>query len=210
MGTLTPATDAPPANYSELFEDYFEYVKALVSKFGVQDDEDAASTILLKFYEKDFLSKFQTDAEFDTPRGRRKSSFRGFLSGFVSLYVRQERDKQMTRLNKEPIRLEQPAGEDTVWIEIHGPAYLIEDQIERIDFPQEARRALEHLKTLPIRGTRDLPRLFTMMAQQVMEDGRSNRKAIAKAFGVSETAICLAIADLREVLRGIGFAPGMV
>ncbi len=209
MGTLTPASEAPPADYTELFEQYFDYVKALVNKFGIVDDEDAASTILLKFFEKDFLAKFQPDAEFNTPNGRKRSSFRGFLSGFVSLYVRQERDKQMTRLNKEPIRLEQPAGEDTVLIELHGPAYLIEDELERLDFPQEALRALNYLKTLPVRGTRDLPRLFLMITKQVMEDGRSNRKQIAQAFGVSETAICLAIADLRVALRSIGFQPGI-
>lgn len=200
------ADSVTPADYSELFEMYYVYVQGLLRKMGINDVEDGASEILMKFYAQDFLNKF--DPKFTTTLGgqSRGSSFQGFLSGFTNKYALQLRDRQMTFARKIPVRLQKPVGEDesATWGEVYGPTTSIE-QLSTIELDEATQQALMYLQTLQIRGTRDLPRVFLMVLRQVRETGTANREEIAQALGVSGTAVCLIFADLRKALTDAGF-----
>lgn len=199
----------PPANYDELYRDYFDLTCGLVRRAGIRpvDVEDVAMDIIAKFIERDFLPKFDADATFDTASGRRKTKFSTFYSGFVSRYVLQHRDRQMTRDRKEPVRLFTPVGEDgATWVDVYGPTddHLMDTLDATAVYDQYLRDAVAHLNTLEVRGIRNLPEIFLMVVDQVVEEGRVDRKAIAAHYGVSDTAICHAFRDLRNALDKAG------
>lgn len=56
-----------PANYGELFEQYFDFVKYTVRSRGIRIDEveDVATEILLRFMDDDYLSRWDEPCECD-------------------------------------------------------------------------------------------------------------------------------------------------
>jgi hypothetical protein len=200
----TRGTEAP-ADYTELFEQYWDMVCGLVRKAGIADYEDAASEILMKFIERDFLSKFEADKTFTLPNGATKTTkFSTFLAGFVSKYVLQCRDRQFTRATKEPVHLEQPVGEDATWIEVFASTHLTDETFIDVDYAALVTETREYLASLPIRGTRDLALVFSMCVEMLYMDGRIDRKVIAEKLNVSDTAVSLIFKDLREALKDAG------
>jgi len=195
----------PPKNYEELFEQYWDMVCGLVRKAGITEYEDAAMDILLKFFEKDFLSKFEGDKGFEGADGVvRTTKFSTFLAGFVSKYVLQSRDKQMTRMKKEPIHLQQPVGgeaDDSTWIEVYATRHLDDTTLQNVEYEALVKETQKYLADLPIRGTRDLALVFSMCVEMLYMDGRIDRKVIAKRLNVSDTAVCLIFKDLRQALQ---------
>lgn len=214
-----------PKDLEQLFEDHMGLVKGLVRKAHInpEDVEDVASDILVKFIEKGFLEKYDETKEFATESGMKTARFQGFLTGFVNKYVRQYLDKQATKTRKEPIRCEMPVGraEDgapSLWIEVYGPQHIktpnsIEELESDLDFAAAIRTAFDHLKAIPVRGSRDLSLVFQRVVEQVLTTGQVDRRAIAKelpdgkgSIGVSDTAMCLIFKDLRAALDDIGFS----
>jgi hypothetical protein len=209
------ATSVTPSSYEELFELYWDYTVQLVQKFGINatNAEDAASTILVKFIDRDFLAKYDPEHQtaIDGNGKKKRTTFQGFLSGFISLYVRQEKDKQWTKARKEPRSTNQPVGEDnTPWIEVYGPTSAGIDDYTSVNLDLAVAEAQTKLDQLPIRGQRDLALVFRAVVKQIREDGKVDRKAIAAMLNVSPTAVCLTFSDLREALKQIGFAPGLI
>jgi len=193
-----------PRNYDELLDTYWEYVKALVAKHGVTDTEDAAGTIILKFYEKGMLEEFRPNADFETPVGIRRSNFRGFLTGFVNLYVRQDLDKQATLSRKVPHRLEEPAGSDGgMFIEVLGAKAAGSDDYELLEFTELVLDIRAHLKTLPVRGKTDLLFVFDTYLEHSFADGECSRKDVAKALGVGTTSITQMRRKLEDEVRKV-------
>jgi hypothetical protein len=201
------ANSPVPKDYDELFRLYWDYIVGLVTKLGIRDDaENTAAAILAKFLEKDFLSRYNPDATFETDSGHKRTSFQGFLSGFVSIYVRQFRDKQYTKARKEPVSTSQPVGESgTPWLEVYGPTADGIDQLTTVSLDDAIERAQAHLDALPIRGKRNLALVFKTVIRQQRTDGRVNRKEIQELLGVSPTAVSLTFEDLRAELARIGF-----
>src|SRR5215216_488189 len=94
-----------PGSYDELFRNYYPFVVGLVGKQGIAVDnrEDVASEILLRFYERDFLNEFNPDLTFEVKGRIVRARFKSFLSAFVVNYVRSHRDRQNLRLRREPL-----------------------------------------------------------------------------------------------------------
>jgi hypothetical protein len=195
-----------PANYAEL------YTVGLMKKLRINESEDAAATILVKFIEKKALEKFNQDAEFETAQGTKKTTFQGYLSGFVSKYALQERDKQWTRARKIVRSTDQPVGEGgTPWLEVYGPtAAGIEDFTDvmaRVDLNAAIERAESHLASLPVRGKQNLAFVFRQVIEQARSGNDVDRRKIADHMGVSQTAVCNYFKALRAELANIGFSP---
>lgn len=209
------STTGAPASYEELFAEYFGFVKGLVAKAGIepQDVEQVAMSIITKFLEKDALSWYDPEKlhdvgenpRIDGPR-LRKARFSSLLGTFVKLYVRQHLDKQAMRSYKEPIRCETPIVTDegvvSEWLELNGSATMLDTSQEFTDWVASVDA---YLRTLPVKGQRDLPRLFRLLVEQVIADGVADRKAIAREFGVSDTAVHQMVKDLRATLRDSGW-----
>jgi DNA-directed RNA polymerase specialized sigma24 family protein len=204
MGTRTPDRRTAPSDYGQLYTEYFDYIKLLVQNYGIQEwnAEDVADEILLKFYEKGFLEKFDPEFTAEVGGRRRRSSFTGFLSGFTWKYTLAYRDQQMTRMRREPHHLQDRVGEDGEWGDIYLPSS--DDGTNVVDTVDLIERGRAYLATLPIRGTRDLPRVFEMCERMMVEDGAIDRHKIAEALDVSPTAVCLIMKDLRAALVDAG------
>lgn len=195
-----------PTTYAELFDRYYDYVVWIVKRSGIreQDAEDVASEILAKFYEKDFLAKFNPEewlashrSDFGT-RPPKLPKFRGFLRSFVSKYVLQWRDKQYTRDRKEPVRCEDLVpGTTGTYLDLLGPTTKLDTNVEYEDYVRSVR---SHLSSLPQKGWRDLERAFVMMVGQIEQTGRVSRRELAIAFGVSETAVYQLVSDVRRAI----------
>jgi len=94
-----------PESYEQLFDEYFNYTVGLVKKLGIdpQRAEDVASSIILRFYERDFLSKFDPTLVFDYKGSKRPARFKSFLNAFVSVYCRHYRQRQNIEKSREPL-----------------------------------------------------------------------------------------------------------
>lgn len=205
-----------PSDYADLFENYFPFVMRLVAGAGIreQDVEDVSMDILRRFIEKDGLAKYDPNMVHDMSKHEkvrvegpqfRTAKFGAMLRGFVVTYVMQYRDKQMSKDNREPVRCETPiGGEQATWLTAFGEKYASAD-IYDVEFWDWVEQADSYLSGLEMRGKRDLPRVFRMLVEQATFDGKVTRKDIAEAIGVSDTAVCLMVKDLRVALDRMGW-----
>ncbi len=179
---------AAPSSYDELFRNYYTFVVALVGKHGISVDnrEDVANEILLRFYERDFLNEFNPALTFEVNGRIVKARFKSFLSAFVVNYVRSHRDRQNLRAKREPLNLD--AGDpNTTWDSEH-----YEDDYSGLYEEELVLKIREHLKTVPRKSRQDqcdLVALFDAVVQQVRVNGKYSVKELQARFGVSPTAI---------------------
>lgn len=129
---MTNSQSGAPADYAELYENYFGLMKNIVRRAGINagDVEDVAAEILCKFMEKDALQWYDpnhvTDVG-DKPKTEgprlRAPRFSNLLRTFTQLYVLQWLDKQRSLERREPsyFRLDAPVSSDdaTTWGEVH-------------------------------------------------------------------------------------------
>lgn len=181
-----------PESYADLFEKYYTFVVRLVWRLGIdgQRAEDVASEILLRFYERDFLDKYDPDKVIYHDGERRPARFKSFLTGFVSVYVRGHRDRQALARYREPLSCDQPVGTGECWSDVFGPA--VWDDYTRLEEAELVRLIKAHLVLLPPRSKNDicdLPRLFDLIVEQVRHTGRYQVTVLAAEFGISATAV---------------------
>jgi len=204
VATSAPRGNYVPQDYTDLFENYYTYVTRLVSKNGIDplNAEDVAMSILSKFIENDVL------ADFDPTYGNREAKFSTFLGGFVSLYVRHHRERQIVRRVREPIIMDLPEAQGKskhgmgTWGEYHSkPTVETYDDLYGDDLAQVIRK---HLLTLPT-GSRarkfTLVDLFDVLVEQVKNLGEHNYPAAAAALGVTPPAVRNALPALRAAVR---------
>lgn len=183
-----------PANYSELFSHYYEYVQKLVVASGIefQSAEDVTMAILTTFMEKDVLSDFDPER---VHHGR-KAVFMTFLSGFVRIYVRHYRDKQAKLVVREgrstDVRISQFEGDvggDT-WIDVFGP--IVETDYDAVYDASFLSGIRSHLATASA-GRKDskldLVAFFDALMTQMDMDGEVSTTALMAHFGVTRTTI---------------------
>jgi len=189
VGRVKSATidySTAPESYEELFKNYYSFVVGLVGKQGISLDnrEDVASEILLRFYERDFLNEFNPDLSFEVNGRIVKARFKSFLSAFVVNYVRSHRDRQNLRIKREPLIVD-------------GAATLVDHEHYEDDYSALYEEELvlkirDHLKTVPRKSRQDqcdLLALFDAVVSQVRVNGKYSVKELQAQFGVSPTAI---------------------
>lgn len=201
-----------PVDYGQLFDWYFEYIKRIVSRNGIQeqDVEDVASEILVRFIDKDYLTKFEEGRWFDTPDGRKQSRFQGYLASIVGKYVLNYRDKQRLSAEREPVRNEMPVqghdGSAAMWIEVYAPAVeggyeVIESQLVHDGLVREAVEVLSRCRS---RSRVPLSWVFTKAVEQIERSGRVSRWEMAQEAGVSDTTIGVCFREMQRVLHENG------
>jgi hypothetical protein len=194
-----------PMTYAELFENYYGFVCGLVRKLGIESQkmEDVASEILLRFYERDFLDKFDPDRVFMYDGQAHTARFQSFLGGFVASYVRHHRDRQTLMARRELLKCDNPIGlSGTPWIEIFGPSST--DDFVQFETDELVDSIAAYLAAVPRRSKRDhcdLPRLFELVVEQILATGKIIVADLRDEFGVSNTAIYNWLDYLREQVR---------
>lgn len=202
-----------PKDYEDLYRQYYEYVVILVRKFGIEENsvEDVASSILMRFFERDFLNEFDPNLVFIFKGEERRARFKSFLSKFVLTYVQSYRDKQTRRNRREvlssgaayisprftTVLRANPKGlvESEYWLDIiaDDPGVSMEDTVisgmEGNTLIDEIRT---HLASIPRNRSNDLcdlVALFDAIIVQVDEFGYCDIGELRKQFGVSPTSI---------------------
>lgn len=198
----------------ELHRTYYDYVVSLVRQAGIEEDskEDVASAILLRFYERDFLAKFNPDLVFMYNGEERKARFKSFLTKFVLVYARGFREKQTRRNSREfLLSFNNPPGhitqwtssdsdfwcdyfaEQTVWMED-----VIIDGIVNSTLVADLRAYLAALPRRCKNDMCDLVALFDAIVDQFNENGTCDTDSLRQKFGVSPTTIHSWLWWLRE------------
>lgn len=200
MENAKPGTDfvSAPKDYADLFRLYYPYVVALVKRSGIEENrkEDVASEILLRFYERGFLTKFDPNLTFEYDGKQRSARFKSFLSYFVLTYVKGHRDKQ-TRLNdRELLIMNSPAVQaEHIYAHHNRTAMTSVHEEEILEVLQEQALIAHlraHLATVPKRSKKDpcdLVRLFDLLVDQVHRTDRVCLRELREVFGISATGM---------------------
>jgi DNA-directed RNA polymerase specialized sigma24 family protein len=201
-----------PKDYSDLFRIYYNYVVALVRGAGIDDSrkEDVASEILLRFYERGFLEKFDPTLVFTYDGRAHKARFKNFLANFVLTYAKGHRDKQNTLTRREVLVLDDGDSDTHNAVRRLGPGSADthpghEDEV--IEVLQERATVAylrEYLGGIPRRchGDRcDLVALFDAIVVMVHDTGVIDVKALRRDFNIGATAIHSWLKWLRANIR---------
>ncbi len=194
-----------PTDYAELFQKYYRYVVILVRRCGIDDSrkEDVASDILLRFFERDFLNKFDPTMVFNHDGQDRPARFKSFLTKFVLVYLRGYKDKQFRQSSRELLlcdmpltstRLGWPGDSNSTWLEVFGTPEPGADTDVLADMDEQllVDELRAYIKQVPRRSqfdTCDLLALFDSVIRQVREQGTWNVNELRAEFNVSATAM---------------------
>lgn len=187
---------AVPTDYAALHRQYYGYVVALVMKQGIRREsaEDVASEILLRFYERDFLTRYDPDYG-----GPGKGRFVTFLTGFIELYVRGHRVRQQRMAERFPLLADDtPHGQG----ETLAVSQTIEDTynadfVEMVRWLRDSVRQETRLKT----DRCDLSALLEVLLTQIIRDGSLSIQECMDTLGISQTTAYLWRKRLYAVLR---------
>lgn len=187
-----------PKDYADLFRIYYRYVVGVVRRAGIERThaEDVASEILLRFYERGFLAKFDPSLVFRYKGEDRPARFRSFLTKFVLVYSRGHYDKQRRIAERELLLCDVPVGdrEMTSWVEMFGGALdgVDVDVLHALEEQDLVRQLRNHICGVPRRSaydTCDLVALFDEVIRQIHTTGEFKVAALREHFGVSSTAM---------------------
>lgn len=193
---------AAPQDYEEMFKEYYGYVCQLVCKFGIEEQskEDVASSILLRFYERDFLAKFDPSLEFEYQQVKRPARFKTFLSGFVELYVRHHRDNQGKRASRYPLQCDMRLSSGDTWLEVHGPS-------DDSDYTFAESKLIGTAVLQAVRGrlSEDQEQLefFEEAVREFSETGQLRVTRLQQRLGASQRVVARRMAALRELVAEV-------
>lgn len=134
-----------PANYEEFMDIYYKYVVNLVGAWGIHYSRqyDVAHEILIRFQEKDYLSKFDPTRTFEHNGKKYPARFKTFLGSFVELSLRGIKQR-LASINSREIMWGSPNDESFddglgAWVE-HN-----DNVLENIEFEEFIKAVREHL-----------------------------------------------------------------
>jgi hypothetical protein len=193
------SADGVPSSYDELIANYTDYVKGLCRLFGVKETDDAAQSILLRFFEADRMAMWDPTI---VSHGK-QTNYRAFIRAFVEAKCRHLREREGVRAAREPVKCDMPVGSGKqVWVELY--------QVPEPDFADQVLQPLEEsatillirerLSEIPERGRRDLLVLFDLMLPQIQETGQIDRKELSRQYGVSTSVIGSMIQEIRQAI----------
>ncbi len=218
MSSVLNGTDtvAVPADYSELFQNYYGFVVRLVSIKGIDDanKEDVASDLLLRFLQRRSLEKFDPTLIFERDGELRPANFKTYLSAFVESYVRGYRDRQQKNRQREALLLDVTVessdnGGRVSWVELNAQEYgqsqaSHEDDVLSMVVQENMVRSLRaHLATVPRRNATDrcdLVALLDAIVVQIRASGDYSVEKLREQFGVSSTSMHNWVWWMKELL----------
>lgn len=171
--------NTPPQSLDELLQNWGPRIQTAIRAFGFYDAdmEDIYQDLITEFWARDYLGSFDAT----------RATFATFLYGFVNVRLlgyNRKRRQQYTR------------NVDLDFAEFMG---------ECDDCSSDLGCVVEALANVPVRGQRNLLRLFNDIQRQVSEYGRKNQSDLANDYGVSPAAVTLQMNDLRNFLIDSGF-----
>lgn len=215
-----------PADYAEVWVEFYEPTKRWVRAKGVPDDEveDVAQDVMAKFMEKDGLAFYDPHKVFDTgvhtqriagPRHRR-ATFSGYMRSFVNIYCLNYRDKVLKVRHREGrFRLDAPVGEDSTvtWLD----SLVVEGDMEDTAVTGADCASVISLGIVSMRK-RDsaghpssrrrkawvLEDGFAVVADSMANYGVIDRKWVAEQMGLSPSQVAAMLAEMRDVLSAAG------
>lgn len=216
--TGCPTGDRLFTAYEELFTTYFDMVKMLVQKAGIQpvEVEDVAMEIIAKFIEKNGLENYDPHRTFSRAdlhganRGwsgyskPKTAKFKGMLQGFTRVYVMSHRDKQKAKAYREPLRLEKIMPDGNEWgANIVDSSDIYDDCEVRVSVQNAVARArFELMVREEEQGQGDrLTSVFDVMIQENYMGGRLTQKAVAERLDMSAAAVGVIFREIKTVLR---------
>lgn len=182
-----------PEDYEQMFTRYWGHAVAVVRSAGIHPNnaEDVAAAILGRFWERDFLAVY--DPGYRSERTRAQVSFTAFLTGFIKVYVRHYRERQIVYAAREYVGIT-PGYEPQVEPD---PISAFEDALVSA---QAGARYDAALAAAGLPGVWDL-----MMDLQASGRGLFGTQ-IARELGVSDEIGRGILARAREVLRAFRIA----
>lgn len=189
-----------PATYEELYREYADYVKTLVRKFGIDQEnvEDVTSILMIKILEKNLLSQF--NGEMVSTNTGKPVQFKSYLYGFVATYVQHHRSRQQLIKRRDCYYIG-TTDDETSWLASEG--HIISDLHEDLETEELLDHIREILTTPAIPASRsaiDMDAFYTMLVEQVDEHGRVYKSQLSDHFGVSPNTIGKMLRRLREEL----------
>ncbi len=201
-----------PANYEELFVEYYPMMETIVSRSGiaVEDVEDVTMDLLLKFIEKNGIAYYDPEHLHDTgenpdlPGPRlRKAKFKGMLRGFTATYVMQYRDKQMIRHRYFPYRLEKVTSSEE-GNETFGDVFTDTATLQNSEVAVCILAAVRRSKAVLAEkstATRDYKAFVDLAIENGLLDGKLDRRSLAAELGVTPSMVSTMLKELRNTMK---------
>lgn len=188
-----------PDNYAQVFKSYFEFVCSLVIKYGIEEQsaEDVASSILLKFIERDSLTHFDPTMEFTHGAKTYKARFKTYLASFVRIYVQHYRTKQGKVYRREPLTCDAPTADGSAWIDVFGPT--CDGGLDEAERTLMVTSVLESAR-LRLSDDPDMATFFEAVQGQVISLGTFRIARLQKELGVSRAVVKSRLDQMRSAL----------
>lgn len=201
---------APPKDYEELFEHYFDGARQLVMKLGIspQNSEDVTMRIYERLIAREVLQMFDAQYAIEHDGRKYKARFAAFLGAHVEHYCRGMRDQEKRLARREPLVCDRTANlrQETseLWVEANGPAAPGADvEVEANDMREQVRA---RIASVPVRGRRNMLALYDEVMDHadngVERSGRwintPNRTKIAEKLELSESTVGKMLMELRD------------
>lgn len=171
-------SNTPPKSFEELLENWGPRIRVAIRAFGFYDcdEDDIYQDLISEFWERDYLGAYNPT----------RAAFSTYLYGFVNVrllgYNRRRRNEHARNIDLE-----------------------IAEFIGSYDsFSYDLQEVVDALSKAPVRGHRDLLRLFIDIERQIREYGRKNQSDLAKEYGISPAALSMQMQDLRDYLIKAG------
>lgn len=208
-----PGDHEAPRNYHELLTEHFDFIRTIVRRAGVREDEDAAQEILVRFWELGMLDQYDSSRTVEMEgRAPVRTRFRSFLGRFASLHALHHRDSMVrddarrTEWEGEDGTPRAEAGREDPEIE------RLEEEAWRVAVVGEARRRAEDASgvtseevrtTLGLEHARGAGRIVArtfVACEEVALRGPVTRRAVGEILGVSDTSAGTFLRELRDAI----------
>lgn len=175
---------AHPKTMEELVDLYDGKLRTLVRNKGLSHvEDDVVQSVYLYFLEHDLLGRF------DSERG---VAFSTYFWGYAKTLVLRFYNKQK--------RAPSAASDVLEWVAVEYDV----DGLSGLSF-ELLEVVLNYLYGLPVRGQRDLFRLFVDALKMINETGSLNQTVLARKYGLSTSSIRNQLNDLASILISWGF-----
>jgi hypothetical protein len=197
-----------PASAEELWRDYGAYMRRLIRRGGVPDQEadDVLGNIVARLIERDVLGMYEPGRTAVYGGREIKVTFKAFLSSIVMQYVKGQRDKLGRLTARELLIADRPQDEaGTTWAELFGWQWF--DDYSHLDAQQFINRMRAYLAMVPPSETVGLLELFDELVREVQDAGEMTVKAVREHFGIPAAEAKARIGELRSAIESAPEAP---
>jgi hypothetical protein len=200
--------DCVPADMDELARHYYDFIRGMVRKQGIPDQEagDAVQYIFERLEKTDVIGQFDPEHVTEYQGKLVKTKFSTFLGAKVMLYSRGERGRIGRRASHELQILDRPVTADldtglSALLGSLGASFDDYSSLESGEFIAQVRARLAAVPPRSARDTCDLAALFDEIVHEIGETGEFSYAGLQARFGISGTTAGAWLSRLRAILR---------